>query len=107
MRWNSGSVMCGFSSANSGLARYLANSASQSAGERGGTAPVTGRHSVMLRLERGCQLSCSRGGKGNRGGGGAYPDSVRRVSPPKTTMPKTLAALPRSQYATAREDVSG
>lgn len=30
----------------------------------------------------------------------AYPDSVRRVKPPKTTMPKTLAALPSNQYAT-------
>ena len=28
------------------------------------------------------------------------PDSVKRVNPPKTTIPKTLAALPRSQYAT-------
>lgn len=27
----------------------------------------------------------------------SYPDSVRRVKPPKTTIPKTLAALPRSQ----------
>jgi hypothetical protein len=26
-----------------------------------------------------------------------YPDSVRRVRPPKTTMPNTLAALPSSQ----------
>lgn len=40
-------------------------------------------------------------------GFGAYPDSVKRVSPPKTTMPKTLAALPRSQYATLLFDVSG
>jgi hypothetical protein len=38
---------------------------------------VTGRHSVMLR-----------------------PDSVSRVRPPKTTIPKTLAAEPSSQYAT-------
>ena len=30
-----------------------------------------------------------------------YPDSVRRVRPPNTTIPKTLAALPNSQYATA------
>lgn len=37
----------------------------------------------------------------------AYPDSVRRVRPPNTTMPKTLAALPRSQYATLLELVSG
>ena len=45
---------------------------------------MTGRHSVMLR-----------------------PDSVRRVRPPKTTMPKTLAELARSQYATEREEVAG
>ena len=45
---------------------------------------MTGRHSVMLR-----------------------PDSVRRVRPPKTTMPKTEAAEARSQYATEREEVSG
>lgn len=32
---------------------------------------------------------------------------MSRVSPPKTTMPKTLAALPRSQYATTFDDVSG
>ena len=31
---------------------------------------------------------------------GPYPDSVNRVKPPKTTIPKTLAALPSSQYAT-------
>ena len=37
----------------------------------------------------------------------AYPDSVRRVSPPNTTMPKTLAALPSSQYATLLDDVLG
>jgi hypothetical protein len=29
-----------------------------------------------------------------------YPDSVSLVSPPNTTIPKTLAALPSSQYAT-------
>lgn len=45
---------------------------------------MTGFHSVMLN-----------------------PDSVSRVSPPKTTMPKTLAALPRSQYATTLLLVSG
>jgi hypothetical protein len=27
----------------------------------------------------------------------AYPDSVSLVNPPKTTIPKTLAALPSSQ----------
>lgn len=36
-----------------------------------------------------------------------YPDSVNRVKPPKTTIPKTLAADPKSQYATVFEDVSG
>lgn len=29
------------------------------------------------------------------------------VRPPNTTIPKTLAALPRSQYATVLDDVSG
>jgi hypothetical protein len=29
-----------------------------------------------------------------------YPDSVSLVRPPKTTIPKTLAALPSNQYAT-------
>ena len=37
----------------------------------------------------------------------SYPDSVKRVQPPKTTMPNTLAALPSSQYATPLELVSG
>ncbi|RMZ68697.1 BTB POZ domain-containing [Pyrenophora seminiperda CCB06] len=50
-------------------------------------------------------------GKLSRGEGGgisrAYPDSVSRVKPPKTTMPKTLAALPSSQYATLLELVFG
>lgn len=36
-----------------------------------------------------------------------YPDSVSRVRPPKTTMPKTLAALPINQYATPLELVLG
>jgi len=30
----------------------------------------------------------------------SYPDSVSLVRPPKTTIPKTLAALPKSQYPT-------
>ena len=37
----------------------------------------------------------------------AYPDSVSRVRPPNTTMPKTLAALPNNQYATLLELVLG
>jgi len=36
-----------------------------------------------------------------------YPDSVSRVRPPNITIPKTLAALPRSQYATALSLVAG
>ena len=36
-----------------------------------------------------------------------YPDSVRRVNPPKMTIPKTLAALPNNQYATFLLFVSG
>jgi len=35
------------------------------------------------------------------------PDSVNRVRPPNTTIPKTLAALPNSQYATDFELTSG
>ena len=45
---------------------------------------MTGRHSVMLR-----------------------PDSVRRVKPPKTTIPKTLPAERRSHIATERWETSG
>jgi hypothetical protein len=36
-----------------------------------------------------------------------YPDSVSLVKPPKTTIPKTLAALPSNQYATDLELCSG
>ena len=36
-----------------------------------------------------------------------YPDSVSLVRPPNTTMPKTLAALPKSQYATTFSLTSG
>jgi hypothetical protein len=35
------------------------------------------------------------------------PDSVSLVQPPNTTIPKTLAALPRSQYATIFSVTSG
>jgi hypothetical protein len=37
----------------------------------------------------------------------SYPDSVSLVKPPNTTIPKTLAAEPKSQYATVFEEVSG
>lgn len=69
---------------NSGLSLYLANSSSHASSSLGGRLPVTGRHSVIL-----------------------SPDSVSRVRPPNTTIPKTLAAEPRSQYATDFLDVSG
>lgn len=36
-----------------------------------------------------------------------YPDSVSRVSPPNMTIPKTLAALPNSQYDTILSDTFG
>ena len=73
-----------FNILNSGLSLYRANSSSHASWLRGGKLPVTGRHSVMLR-----------------------PDSVSRVRPPKTTMPKTLVALARSQYATLLDETSG
>jgi hypothetical protein len=73
-----------FNILNSGLSLYLANSSSHASSFLGGKLPVTGRHSVML-----------------------SPDSVRRVSPPKTTIPKTLAAEPSSQYATDFLDTAG
>lgn len=37
----------------------------------------------------------------------AHPDSVSLVHPPNTTIPNTLAALPRSQYATIFSVTSG
>jgi hypothetical protein len=43
--------MLGFRSLYSGEALYLSNSEVQSSSERGGREPVTGFHSVMLRLE--------------------------------------------------------
>mgnify|MGYP007051632478 CR=1 FL=1 len=56
-------------SLNSGVSLYFANSSNQSSCESGGMTPVIGFHSVMLR-----------------------PDSVRRVTPPTTTMAKTRVA---------------
>lgn len=72
------------SNLNSGLCLYSANSDSHAVAVVGGKDPVTGRHSVMLR-----------------------PDSVRRVRPPKITMPKTEAAEASSQYPTAEDETSG
>lgn len=42
--------MRGLRRINSGEERYLVNSEAQSASEKGGNEPVTGRHSVILRL---------------------------------------------------------
>ena len=66
----------------------------------GQSEPVTGRHSVMLSLSNLAGATSAVFGR-------AYPDSVRRVKPPNTTMPKTLAALPSSQYATLLDVVLG
>lgn len=96
--------MLGLRSLNSGDALYLANSDSQSSAFSGGIEPVTGRHSVILSLYRCQQLNITSGVGAS---GSAYPDSVSRVRPPNTTMPKTLAALARSQYATPLELMSG
>ena len=93
--------MLGFRSRNSGEDLYFVNSESQAAAVVGGMEPATGRHSVIERLEY-CQSSLC-----DMGNIWAYPDSVSRVRPPKTTMPKTLAALPNSQYATTLSLVSG
>lgn len=71
-------------SLNSGVALYLSNSASQSEVVKGGKIPETGFHSVMLR-----------------------PDSVRRVTPPTTTMPNTKAEENMSQYPTEGRESGG
>lgn len=58
----------------SGETLYFSHSTFHSADVRGGSTPVKGCHSVMLR-----------------------PDSVSRVRPPMTRMPKTKAEHPISQ----------
>ena len=85
--------MFGLSILNSGEDWYLLNSDFQSSSVVGGRLPVTGFHSVILRLEQLAPCPPCRNIA-------AYPDSVSRVRPPKTTIPNTLAALPSSQYAT-------
>jgi hypothetical protein len=62
---------------------------------------------LNLRRHQVSQLIIWPGYIGRQGNNMTYPDSVKRVRPPKTTMPKTLAALPSSQYATLFEFVSG
>ena len=91
---NSSTVIRGFSSLNSGDDLYSANSESHFSAVVGGKDPVTGRHSVILRL---CWCQSSHCGPDEHT---PYPDSVSRVKPPKITRPKTLAALPNNQYAT-------
>ena len=93
-------VIFGLSNLNSGEDRYLSNSDNQSCALEGGRLPVTGLHSVMLNLR---PVSLDHQAHTN----GTHPDSVSRVSPPNTTIPNTLAALPKSQYATALWLVSG
>src|SRR5688500_7571701 len=63
----------------SGVCRYSANARSQSAWDRGGTAPLTGFHSVIER-----------------------PLSVSRVMPPTTTIANTKAATNSSRLDSAR-----
>lgn len=99
---NSSSVIPGLSRVNSGDDLYFENSDSQSTAEAGGIEPVTGRHSVMLKL---CETLDT--GSFQSAVNIHYPDSVSRVSPPNTTIPKTLTALPRSQYPTALPLVAG
>jgi hypothetical protein len=96
---NSESDILGFNRMYSGEARYRANSASQSAADSGGSDPVTGLHSVMLNLPVVSQVHIAQTV--------THPDSVSLVSPPNTTIPNTLAALPSNQYATAFSLVSG
>lgn len=63
----------------SGETRYFSHSTSQSASVKGGRIPVIGFHSVILK-----------------------PDSVSRVRPPITTIPKTNAEQPKSQFGNER-----
>ncbi|MNN08001.1 hypothetical protein D3C81_1208440 [compost metagenome] len=62
-----------------GIALYLSKASAHSAPFMGGMAPMMGFHSVIDR-----------------------PEPVRRVTPPMTTMAKTMAALKNSHNATAR-----
>lgn len=93
----------------SGEDRYFANSDSQSSSFIGGREPVTGLHSVILSLA----VAISKKERKEEKNGEkcslqqTYPDSVNLVNPPKITIPKTLAALPKSQYATVLLLTSG
>lgn len=63
----------------SGDRRYFSHSTFQSASVNGGRIPVIGFHSVILN-----------------------PDSVNRVNPPMTTIPKTKAEQPNKQLGNER-----
>src|SRR5580693_10123037 len=67
----------------SGICRYFANSAAQSASDSGGTIPMTGLHSVIDRPER-----------------------VSRVMPPTTTIRKINPQQKKSHAATGRRLIS-
>ncbi len=77
MALNSDRFMPRFSWVYCGICLYLPNSDCQAASDIGGTAPVTGFHSVIDR-----------------------PEPVRRVAPPTTTMARTRAATANSHTAT-------
>jgi hypothetical protein len=79
MLLNASSVIPLFTCRYSGVARYLANAASQPAVVSGGSVPTIGCHSVIDR-----------------------PECVRRVTPPTTMIANTSAEQAKSHAATAR-----
>ena len=74
MRLNPARSIVGFSSRNCGICWYFANSASHAACPLGGSAPVTGFHSVIDR-----------------------PEPVSRVAPPSAIMAATMTNRTTSQ----------
>ena len=81
---NSSSVMSRFIASYCGEARYFSNSACQAAASSGGSAPVTGRHSVIDR-----------------------PDSVSRVRPPTRIIATISTKRTASQTAMPRRSRRG
>src|SRR5688572_31448193 len=84
MRLNASSVIPRFTCWYSGVARYLAKASSQSAADKGGSAPTIGCHSVIER-----------------------PACDNRVMPPTTMTAKTSTQQTSSQAAIARSDDDG
>src|SRR5689334_8565303 len=76
---NSESVIAWLTCLNSGVCRYFANAACQSASLIGGSVPTIGCHSTIDK-----------------------PECVRRVTPPTTIIANTSAQQTRSQAATGR-----